>query len=96
MTIEEQIAKQVEKVQKEQETLQKLKEKNAVAMGKIAMKYFDNADELKRFLKTVKSNGYLQKYFDAMATKQSQQSAPIKPVQNVAKSDTTKPINYGI
>ena len=87
LTLEEQIAKQVEKVQKEQETLQKLKEKNAIAMGKIAMKYFDSTDDLKQFLKGAKTNGYLQKFFDAIATKQSQQTAH-KAVKIVAKNDT--------
>ena len=96
LTVEEQIAKQVEKVKKEQETLQKLKEKNAVAMGKVAMKYFDNADDLKRFLTKVKSNGYLQKFYDAKNAKIQQQSAPIKPMQNVATIDTIKSDNLPI
>jgi len=87
LTVEEQIAKQIEKVRKEQEALQKLKEKNAMNMGKVAMKYFDNADDLKRFLKGAKTNGYIQKYFDNKRKTKLQQSAH-KAVKIVAKNDT--------
>lgn len=92
LTVEEQIAKQVEKVKKEQENLKKLKAQVATEMGKIAMKYFDNSAELNRFLETCKRNGYLKQFQDALAKEKLQQSQQ----KSVATSDTTKPIDYGI
>lgn len=92
LTVEERIEKQIAKLKKEQETLQKLKEKNAMNMGKIAMKYFDDSTELERFLSTCKRNGYLKQFQDALLREKQQQSQQ----KTVATNDTTKPIDYGI
>lgn len=92
LTIEQQIENQIAKLKKEQETLRKLKEKNAMNMGKVAMKYFDNVDDLKRFLETCKHNGIL-KQFEEVLTKEKQQKTQ---QTNVVKSDTIKPIDYGV
>ena len=92
LTIEQQIENQIAKLKKEQENLKKLKAQVATEMGKIAMKYFDNSADLNRFLETCKRNGYLTQFRDVLAKEKQQQSQQT----NVAKSDTTKPIDYGM
>lgn len=92
LTIEQQIAKQIEKLKKEQENLKKLKAQVATEMGKIAMAYFDSSDDLKRFLDTCKRNGYLTQFRDALAKEKLLQSQKT----NVVKSDTTKPTDNGM